>query len=384
MKLPTILALLTASAALSQTPAPPEPAAPQPDQQSSITVSSTLVLVPALVKTKSGDLVYTLTADDFLLTDDGIPQKLTLEQDTDHQPIALVVLVETGSDGAARLPLYKDLDPLLDNLVGNVPHQVALVGFDSTPTLLHGFTPNTTFIAHSLDNLDPGDPHAAILDALNFSVDLLRHQPTTYRRAILLLSETLDHGSHSHLEDALRAIADTNTAIYSVGFSSTRAQTADELHNFGYGGGLPPGPQHGCFSRDLGTDPDGYIITPTESRASQDLNCFSELLPPLRLAKLAYIAASNSLRRNVPETVARLTGGEYFHYRDSKSLQHDLLTIANHVPNRYVLSFHPPSPHPGLHALTLTLPNHINLKPEARVSYWADAPTTTPTQPPKP
>lgn len=35
---------------------------------------TTLVLVPALVRTKAGEPVFTLTADNFLLTDDDVPQ----------------------------------------------------------------------------------------------------------------------------------------------------------------------------------------------------------------------------------------------------------------------------------------------------------------------
>jgi VWFA-related protein len=218
-----IVLLLTPLAAAQVTAQMP---APDPPQTSSITVSSTLVLVPALVRTKSGQLVFTLTADDFLLTDDGIPQPLRLEQDTGDQPLALVVCVETGGDGVTHLADYRNLSPLLEAVIGNVPHQVAVVGFDSAPTLLHGFTPNTDFIAHSLDELDAGDKGSAILDGLAYSVALLRKQPPTYRRAILLLSETLDHGSHTRLEEALRAIGDTNTIIYSVGFSSTRSDIA--------------------------------------------------------------------------------------------------------------------------------------------------------------
>jgi hypothetical protein len=48
-----------------------------------------------------------------------------------------------------------------------------------------------------------------------------------------------------------------------------------------------------------------------------------------------------------PETVAELTGGEYFKFENSRSLVRNLLTISNHVPNRYVLSFQPQSPHPA-------------------------------------
>ena len=43
------------------------------------------------------------------------------------------------------------------------------------------------------------------------------------RRAILLLSETIDHGSRVKMDEVLRAISDTNTAIYSLGFSSPKS-----------------------------------------------------------------------------------------------------------------------------------------------------------------
>ena len=85
------LACLPAAFAQTQTPAEPTP---------TISTRSTLVLVPALVRDKSGELVFTLKTDDFILTDDGIPQKLTLEQDTDGLPLALVVDIEGGGAGA--------------------------------------------------------------------------------------------------------------------------------------------------------------------------------------------------------------------------------------------------------------------------------------------
>ncbi len=380
MKPIALIALLAASVSLAQTPAS---TAPIPDAQSdaqsnppaaSITVRSSLVVVPALVRTKSGQLVYTLKAKDFILTDDGIEQPLHLEQDTGDQPLAMVIVVETGGSGAGHLEQYRNLGPMLTNLVGNIDHKVAVVGFDSTPTLLHGFTPNLEFITHSLNNLDPGDQQAAVLDAIAFAVDMLGKQPTTYRRAILLLSETLDQGSNTTLTDALHAISDTNTAIYSIGFNSTKSAMGNESKKFGFAGQaeLEPGPQHGCFSRDLGKDADGNPIKPTESRASQNLNCVEELLPPLRLAHLAEIAARNSLRRNISQSVAHLTGGEYFKFKDVKTLDRDLFTISNHIPNRYVLSFQPQSPAPGFHSIILKLRNYPQLSVEARNGYWVN------------
>jgi VWFA-related protein len=342
----------------------PEPAAMA--QGPVISVRSTLVLVPALVKTKSGELVFTLKADDFTVKDDGVVQKLRMEEDTDSQPLALVVVVEVGGDGVGHLPEYRALGPLLDAIIGNVPHKVAVVDFDSEPELLQDFSTNTETASSALNQLEAGDNGAAVLDAMSFAVEMLRKQPPMYRRAILLLSETLDQGSHVDLTEALHALSDTNTSIYALGFASTKSEIKHEASKFSSN---EPGPAHGCFSKDPNSD---------ESRGTQNFDCLAELLPPLRLAKMVEIATRNSLRRNVPETCARLSGGEFFKFNDAKSLRRGLFTISNDVPNRYVLTFRPQSPHLGLHALTVELNDRPNLRVDARTEYWVDEPTAAP------
>ena len=354
--------------ARAQAPLP----APEPPV-TTLSAQSTLVLVPTLVRTKSGELVYTLTANDFTITDNNVEQKVSLEEDTGDQPLALVVAIETGGGGADQLSKYSRLGTLIETLVGAVPHRIAVVTFDSRPELLQGFTSNVALMDDALENLQPGDSGGAILDALSYSVDLLRKQPLRYRRAILLISETVDHGSEVKLQDALRAVSDTNTAIYSVAFSSSRGDVRHEASKLS---DSTPGPEHGCFSHDPKTDPtvreDGSKGPSEESKATQYYDCLAELLPPLRLAKMAAILGMNGLRHNAPETVAKLTGGEYFHFHNQRDLERSLETISNHVPNRYVLSFQPQSPQPGLHAITVTLKDHPDLILTARTSYWAE------------
>lgn len=286
---------------------------------------------------------------------------------------------------------------MLESIIGNVPHKVAVVTFASQPTLLQPFTSNTNTAADAIRTLTPGctrqhhlddcasplaihnvalgDNGAAVLDSLGYAVDLLRNQPPEYRRAILLISETLDRGSHLTLEQALRAISDTNTTIYSIGFSTGKSEAAHyasrELPT--QPGGLwmenhHPNPPGGCMSKD-DPDPDPDA---THNRAVQAYDCLTQLAPPLALAKMAAIVATDGLRRNIPETVAHLTGGEYFKLTNPANLERDLATISNHIPNRYILSFQPQSPHPGLHAVTLAAPGYAKLQVTARTSYWAD------------
>ena len=341
-------------------------------QVPTLTSRSNLVLVPVLIKSKAARIVFSLTADDFILTDNGIPQAVRIEEGALGQPLALAVIVQTGGQGAAHLRDYRNLGAILDAVIGGVPHRVAVIAFDSKPRIEQDFTPDTDAAAETIADLPDGDTGAAILDALNFGIQLLRNQPPAYRRAVLLFSETADSGSQTSLEDAVRAVEETNTAIYSFGFSTTGAAMKHETSKLPAPGGTPysnkPYKPGGCMSKDPNADPDAH-----GSRAAQALDCAGDLLPPLRLARIAFLAAKDGLKRNVPESVAQLTGGEYFAFKDAKTLAQHLITISNDVPNYYFLSFRPQSLHPGLHALELKVKNRPEYKVNARKGYWVDA-----------
>jgi len=334
-----------------------------------ITAQSTLVLVPALVHDKSGQLVFNLKADDFALTDDGVPQKLRLEQDPGGQPLALVVCIEGGGAAAGKIESFAPILSMLDAVAGGEPHRIAVVGFDSSAVLVTDFTANNEAAERGIKALiqdNNGDGGAAILDSLRFSLDLLRRQPPEYRRAILLVSETHDNGSHIGIDDALRNLSDSNTAIYSIAFSSTTAQAKHEAAKISQPD--TPGPAHGCFSRNA-NDPN---VDRSRSATAQDLDCLGLLVPPLPLARAAFVAIRGSLQQNIPEAAARLTGGEYFTLGKEKQFERDLLAISNHISNRYLLSFQPQSPRVGYHALKLSVPNYAHLEVSGRVGYWAE------------
>ena len=149
--------LLTAGTAHAQSqngssspgPTRKQQTADPPQSGNRIRTSSTVVLVPALVKTKSGETVFSLTAHDFILTDNGVPQTLQLETDTDSQPLALVVIVETGGQGARHLHDYDNLGAELDAVVGDVRHLVAVVSFDSKPRIEQNFTDDTDCLLYT-------------------------------------------------------------------------------------------------------------------------------------------------------------------------------------------------------------------------------------------
>ena len=266
-----------------------------------------------------------------------------------------MVDIQGGGRAIRELELgkFSGISSMLDAIVGGVPHKIAVVGFDSSPALVTDFTPDTNVAAQGIQALfadDSGDDGAAILDSLGFSLDLLRRQPPEYRRAILLISETNGSKSKLKLDDAVRAISDTNTTIYAAAFSSGKADA----------GATWSGIEH--------AEPTGQL----------------SFMPEVDMVKMALQVILEGLRRNIPETVAHLTGGEYYQFINGKGLDRDLLAVSNHIPNRYVLSFQPQSPRPGFHSLKLTVPGYEGVRVSGRTGYWAEPASESPSAQPNP
>jgi VWFA-related protein len=244
---------------------------------------------------------------------------------------------------------------MIEAMVENVPHEIALVTFDSKPHLPQNFTQSLMQIDTSMQAVRAGDSGAGILDGLVFSLKLLQKQPPEFRRAVLLISEAVDHGSTTRVHEALRDLSETNTTIYSMTFSTSKAETGAALADHT----LPP-ETRACLAAAARS---GNVDPGAQAR------CIS--FTPLVVLGTRLVIAG--LSRDTPATIARLTGGEYMHFDDEKSLESGLYAVANDLPNHYILSFQPASPAPGLHTIQVTLKNYPKLLVAARSSYWAVA-----------
>src|SRR5271170_6299792 len=97
-----------------------------------IKATSTLVAVPTLVRLPSGEFAKHLNADQIELLDNGIRQKVTLEE-TGNRPIAIVVLMQTTGPDAVQFQNYRKLPELPNSMIGQSAHEIMLVTFDSRP-----------------------------------------------------------------------------------------------------------------------------------------------------------------------------------------------------------------------------------------------------------
>lgn len=316
---PLILLLVTATSA---------------QQDTTLRSQSNAVIVPTLVKDARGHVVYGLTQKDFIIADDAVEQPAHLDDSAEAEPVSVVVAIQTGRRAQREFPRMRGIAAMLNPVFSQPGSRVALVEFDSRINLVKDFTNNESSVDEDLNALQAGDGGAAIRDAVKFSVGLLEKELAPRQRVLLLVSENRDHGSHvAKIDDVVAAVGNSNTVVYALAFSPSLSQVLD-----------------------------------TERGSNHDEAYWDA--PPDIIGSL--LMARQAMRKNTTKTIAAMTGGEYISFSSRKAFETHLIDFTNHLHSRYVLSFEPQRPHPGLHKIEVRLKDPAGgISLLSRTSYWA-------------
>jgi VWFA-related protein len=258
-----------------------------------------------------------LKPSDFVLEDNGVAQKIRVQEEMDTAPVALIVAVEEGGVSALEFDKLAKLGPLLDLFLSDGRSQAALVGFDSSPHLIRDYTHSSEDIGEALKRLEPGNGGDAILDTVSYAVDLLESQPKEYRRVLLLVSEPAQ---------LVQKIGRSDVLVLSISFSPSRAEL---LHDV----------------KDSGED--------------RTMNMISTLM-----------MAVQAFKKNAAKEVAQMSGGEYTTFTGDKRFEQRVVDAAKHVRNRYLITFSPSDPKPGLHTIRVKTAQDYGARIVARDNYW--------------
>ena len=313
-------------------PAQQESAPEQPQSPYTLRSTSNLVLVPTQVETHHGDLLYTLRPDQFILEDNGVPQSIRVDDDPESLGLSLVVVVQCSRSAFRDFAAMRGLPAMVDSLAGGAPHQIALVSYGTEVELLAPLTDSERKLGEGFANLEPCDDEkdARTLDAVDYARNLLEAVPASSRnrRAILLIGETRDHGSHIKPAEVIANLGRSNTVVDAVSFTPG---TQDLLALFR---GVAPNPME------------------------------------------AILLVVNALRRNIPSTLAGVTGGQFTTFNSQKGFEKRVSRLANRIHNYYLLSFQPTT-NPGaplaagLHHLSIRIPDYPDARLRYRLTYYA-------------
>jgi len=309
---------------LAQTPSATD------DQSYTLKTQSNVVLVPTTVQTKHGEMIYELKPEQFEVEDNGVPQNVHVDEDTDSLGLSLVVVVQCSRAAGYEYPKLGGLGAMIDGIAGDAPREVAIVTYGSAPLLLGKFSNSVDAMARALAQLEPcDDPEASTLDAVAYATRLLEARQNHFRHAILLISETRDHGSTAKPAEVVAALGRTNTVVDSVAFGPGKTEVMSDLK---YGGG---------------SGPIGLLVM-----------------------------AVNALKKNAAHELAALSGGEYINFTTQKGFDEGLHQLSNHVHNYYLLSFQPHAeangePASGMHRIRVRIPDYPDARVRFRESYFA-------------
>jgi VWFA-related protein len=271
---------------------------------------------------REGQPLAGLTGDDFVVLDDGVPQKVEVE--SSGGPVHAILLLDTsGSVAGERLEHLKTAAHAFVNGLGpddqatllTFSHEVRLAGASSAGG-------NRAELHRALDAARAGGGtalHDALYAALQFA------DPARGRAVVLVFSDGDDRLSWLDAEHLRQAARRSEASVYAVALAD--APVAPSSTSVAY---LPDASRQN-YRRPGEQDRPANAFRPEGSSSRH-----ADLSPLLR-------------------DVAGDTGGQVWRADDGPQLQAAFLQALAQVKSRYLLRFDPTVARPGWHALEVKL-----------------------------
>jgi len=322
--------------------------------QSPITVKVSAVNLLATVRDKHGKLINNLTKEDFLLDQDGRQQTISYFAKESDLPLTLGLLVDTSlSQRNVQGQELTASRSFLDDVLRPEKDKAFVIHFDREVELLQDLTSSREKLQAAIDQIHtpqftrassgggtprgyPGGGNGGggggrgthghggagtlLYDAVYLASDELMKKQQG-RKALIILTDGVDHGSKESLEEAMETAQRADTLVYCILFADREGY---DRGNFGYGG-----PHMGG---GMGGRGGGYPRHPQESQPDG---------------------------KKILEQMAKASGGRFFEVSKKEPLDKIYKDINEELRNQYVLGYSPgPDASPGYHKL------HLVVKPK--------------------
>jgi VWFA-related protein len=367
-----------ASLAFSQDAPPSQTSHTAPDASDStpkISVKVNVVNVLATVRGKHGKIINNLTKDDFSLTEDGRPQSIHYFSREIDLPLTLGLLVDTSMSQRRVLDQERSAShSFLDQMVREDRDKAFIIHFDREVELLQDLTSSHKKLEEALNALKTpeytqtdsnggggnwpgggqgggqgggrhGGHHGGgttLYDAVYLASDeLMRKQEG--RKALVLLTDGVDHGSKETLDSAIESAQRANTVVYSILFKDNEA--------YGGGGGGFGRPTIGFPGGGAGGHRGGGQRYPSEPRPDG---------------------------KKILERISKETGGRLFEVSSKNPIDQIYSEITEELRNQYNLGYTPDrdaSNNSSYHKIQLSA-KQKDLMVHARDGYYAEQVST--------
>ena len=316
-------------------------------QQPQISVEVKVVSVLATVRDKHGQIVSNLGKDDFELEEDEHPQAISYFTRETDLPLSLGLLVDTSGSQRRDLDQQRSAShSFIDNMLREDKDKAFVIHFDREVELLQDLTSSRQKLESALELLGApqlvrssgksGDPRqrygtggTLLYDSVYLASDeVIKKQQG--RKALIVLSDGVDHGSKETLVDAIMTAQRADTVVYSILFAD---EQQFQSPFGGYGG---PG---------MGRHGGGGHRYPQEDRVDG---------------------------KKILERISRETGGRLYEVSKKQPIDQIYTSIAEQLRNQYSLGYTPgPDVAPGYHKIHLTT-KQKDMTVQTRDGYYSE------------
>jgi VWFA-related protein len=323
--------LVAASLCVAPLPAQSPSSSDSPGDTPTFRKDVKVVNVFATVRDKHGQIVPTLSKDDFLLQVDGRQQSIRYFARESDLPLTLGLLVDTSLSQRRVLEEERTASyDFLRDVMREDRDKAFVINFDSETVLDQDLTNSKQKLEAALDRVHVADPQnggygrggggypggggghgghrpagTTLYDAVFLASDELM-QKQQGRKALILLTDGVDQGSKYTLDRAIEAAQRADTMVYSVLFSDPEAYNRP----MGY-----PGGHHGGWGGPWGGGPMGGPRMP--------------------------MPESHPDGKKVLQRLSQETGGHFFEVTKKESVEAIYKQVQDELRNQYSLGFSP-------------------------------------------
>ncbi len=237
MKLPLVVCLALAAPLVCRAQAPAQ-----------IRVDVSLVNVGFSVRDEKGNLVTNLTQDDFEITEDGVPQKISFFARSTDVPLTLGLIMDvSGSQQSFVKPHHNDLQAFLKTVLQS-QDRAFLLCFGNNLRLMSDHSNSARDLVDALKEFERGKniedfptigprEHrilgTAFYDAVFYSSTQMMQNVEHGRRALIIFSDGEDNSSAHHMLDAIEAAQANDVLLFTIRYTEVRDGRLNARNKYG-------------------------------------------------------------------------------------------------------------------------------------------------------
>jgi Ca-activated chloride channel family protein len=196
-------------------------------------VETHLIDTTLSVHDATGRPVHGLTAKDFTVVEDGVPQTIRFFTHDMQQPLSIGVLIDASDSQSSFIKQHDHAIQAFLREILTPQDQAFAVCFGNHLRLVSDFTASPSAILDGLHRFDKGDRDmpelgpeedrelgTALHDAVYYSITEKLAPIHGRRKVILLLTDGEENSSGHDLLDSIEAAQDTDVLVYAIRFSS--------------------------------------------------------------------------------------------------------------------------------------------------------------------